>query len=71
METIKSWYKTAYPSLPSIYLHLMPLYVGNFTQKQNKIFIAKTVVIYSESFFAIFRVNAFRNYKINTWCLIF
>lgn len=49
----------------------MALYVRNFTQKQTEIFVAKTAVIYSGSFFALFCVNIFRNYKINIWSLIF
>jgi len=71
MAIMISWYKTAYTSLSSIYLHLKALYVRKFTQQKTKNSSAKTVVMYAESPFALFCVNVFRNYKAALGVLYF
>jgi len=40
-------------------------------RRKNETSIAKRVVIYAESPFALFCVNKFLNYKVSTCCVIF
>jgi hypothetical protein len=40
-------------------------------RRKNEISMAKTVVIFAESPYALFCVNVFRNYIVSTWFVIF